>query len=740
MMDTGAVSRRGLLKAGGGLALSFCLPRAVLAQAAGNSLPGSLASTPSLDAWFRIGADGTVTLLTGKVELGQGVLTALAQIAADELDVPIDRLTVISGDTGVTPSEISTVGSLSMTLTGTAIRQAAAEVRQILLGLASARLKVSANQLQVEDGIVVAPGGERASYAELLGGRAIARHATGDAKPKSADQQRYIGRAIPRIDLPAKVSGTPIFIQDYRPAGMLHARVLRQPSQGAELLSFDERSVTAMPGVVKIVRDGSFLAVIAEREEQAIAGVEALEQSAEWREVPSDLTEAAIYDWLRAQPSEEMRILDNGVAAASPAQELKAVYRRPFQMHGSIGPSAAVGLLKDGHYLIQTHSQSVFDTAGAIAEMLGVPADQVRLQHMQGSGCYGHNGADDAAADAAILARAMPGRPVRVQWRRKDEHMCEPYGSAMEIEAQAGVDANGDVVEWKYDLWSTPHSTRPDQAGNLLAARSLARPFAAPRVSNFPAPSYGPDRNALPIYDFPAQRVTTHWIEAMPVRVSSLRSLGAYANVFAIESFMDELALNAGADPLEYRLRYLKDPRAAETLSRAATGFGWSQPRTAGRGRGMAFARYKNLAAYCAVVVEVEVSETTGELKVHRVVSSVDTGEIVNPDGVKSQIEGGIIQSLSWSLKEEVRFRDGRTVSETWADYPILTFGEIPAIHVDLLDRPGTPFLGVGEASQGPTAAALANAIFDASGVRLRTLPFTHERVSAALKAGPTRG
>lgn len=737
MMDAATFSRRSLLKAGGGLVLSFWLPRAVLAQETVDALPRSLASTPSLDAWFQIGADGMVTLLTGKVELGQGVLTALTQIAADELDIPIGQLTIISGDTGVTPHEIPTVGSLTMTLTGTAIRLAAAEVRQILLSLASARLKVSADQLRVDDGVVVAPDGRRASYAELLGGRAIARQATGQAKPKPRDQHRYIGRPTPRIDLPAKVSGTPIYVQDYRPAGMLHARVLRQPSQGAELLSFDEQAVVAMPGVVKVVRDGSFLAVITKREDQAIASVEALEQSAKWREAPGELTEETIYDWLRAQPSREIRILDKSVAGEAAAKELEAVYRRPFQMHGSIGPSAAVGLLKDGQYLIQTHSQSVFDTAAAIAEMLDVPAEQVRLQHMQGSGCYGHNGADDAAADAALLARAMPGQPVRVQWSRKDEHMCEPYGSAMEIAVRAGVDGKGDVLEWSYDLWSMPHSTRPDQAGNLLAASSLSKPFAAPPASIIPAPSYGPDRNALPIYDFPTQRVTTHWIEAMPVRVSSLRSLGAYANVFAIESFMDELALNARSDPLEYRLRYLKDPRAAETLTRAATAFGWSQSRVTARGRGMAFARYKNLAAYCAVLMEVEVSEDTGEIQVHRVVSSVDTGEIVNPEGVKSQIEGGIIQSLSWSLKEEVRFRDGRTVSETWADYPILTFSEIPAIHVELIDRPEAPFLGVGEASQGPTAAALANAIFDACGLRLRALPFAAERISTALKARP---
>lgn len=740
MMDAGTFSRRSLLKAGGGLALSFCLPQAAFVQETAGSLPRSLASNPSLDAWFRVGADGMVTLLTGKVELGQGVLTALTQIAADELDIPIDRLTVISGDTGVTPHEMSTVGSLSMTLTGTAIRQAAAEVRQILLGLASVRLKVSEDRLRVADGIVMAPDGRRASYAELLGGRAIARQASGKAKPKPADQRRYSGRATPRIDLHAKVSGTPIFVQDYRPDGMLHARVLRQPSQGAQLLSFDEQAVATMPGVVKVVRDGSFLAVIAEREDQAIASVEALEQSAEWRELPSELTEATIYDWLRSHPSKEIVILNKSVAGSAPAKELKAVYRRPYQMHGSIGPSAAVGVLKDGQYLIQTHSQSVFDTAGAIAEMLGVPPGQVRLQHMQGSGCYGHNGADDAAADVALLARAMPGRPVRVQWRRKDEHTCEPYGSAMEIEVRAGVDANGDVVGWKYDLWSTPHSTRPDQAGNLITARSLAKPFAAPPPFVLPGPSYGPDRNALPIYDFPTQSVTTHWIEAMPVRVSSLRSLGAYANVFAIESFMDELALNAQADPLDYRLRYLKDPRAAETLTRAATAFGWSASRPVGRGRGMAFARYKNLAAYCAVVMEVEVSEATGEVKVHKVVSSVDTGEIVNPEGVKSQIEGGIIQSLSWSLKEEVRFRNGRTVDENWAEYPILKFSEIPPIHVELLDRPEAPFLGVGEASQGPTPAALANAIFDACGVRLGTLPFTPARLASALtERAPSR-
>jgi CO/xanthine dehydrogenase Mo-binding subunit len=406
-------------------------------------------------------------------------------------------------------------------------------------------------------------------------------------------------------------------------------------------------------------------------------------------------------------------------------------------MHASIGTSAALATLgADGVLTVQTHSQSVFETGEAIAKMLGMPLARVRMQHVQGSGCYGHNMADDAAADAALLAVAVPGTPVRLQYTREQEHLWEPYGSAMLIKTRAGLDAQGNVLDWDLTIWSTPHGTRPGgQPGNLLSARYLEKPFSIPKPQNGGAPNFAADRNGIALYDFPGHNVLTHFITEMPLRVSSTRGLGAYANVFAIESFMDELAHSVGADPVAYRLRFLKDERARDAIVRAAEKFGWSQwQKSPGRGRGIGFAKYKNIAGYCAVALEVEVNRQSGRIRVLRAVASADSGHIVNPDGVSNQIEGGLIQSLSWTLKEEVQMDDTQVLSQDWSSYPILTFSEVPPVEVVLIDRPGQPFLGTGEASQGPTGAALANAVFDAAGVRFRRLPLTPDRVLQGLR------
>jgi len=406
-------------------------------------------------------------------------------------------------------------------------------------------------------------------------------------------------------------------------------------------------------------------------------------------------------------------------------------------MHASIGPSCAIATFsQQGDVLVQTHSQSVFETRAALAMMLGVDVAKVRCQHVQGAGCYGHNGADDVTADAVLLARAVPGQPVRVQWMRHDEHKWEPFGSAMVMKLEAGLDADGSVLDWEYHLYSTAHSTRPSGwAGNLLAAQMLAKPFAQPVPRNGGGPNYAADRNAIADYDFPGHKVVTHFVENFAVRTSALRGLGAYANVFAIESFMDDIAREAKADPVAYRLRYMKDERARAVLQKTADMFGWQNWKAApGRGRGIAYARYKGSATYTAVAIEAEVDRTSGRIRVLRAASANDAGEIVAPDGVKNQIEGGIVQSLSWTLKEAVRFGPGGVLSEDWNSYPILTFSEVPAIEIELIDRPGAPFLGAGEASQGPTGAALANAVRDATGVRFHELPFTPARVLAGLK------
>jgi CO/xanthine dehydrogenase Mo-binding subunit len=737
-MTAARLSRRAALK-GGSLVLLFSLTGPVATAQPGppSKLPGDLARNPELDSWIQIAADNSVTLKTGKVELGQGILTAFGQLCADELDIDLDRLTIISGDTSMCPREGVTAGSFSMPDGGTAVRAVSAEARQVLVGLAAQKFGVPAERLRTAGGAVSDPSsGRRVTYGELAGGQAFRRAASGAAPLKPLAERRYIGRPSPRRDLPAKLTGEAIFVQDYRPSNLVHGRVVRQPSYGARLQEVDTAAVEAMPGVLQVLRDGDFLGVIAQREWIAVKAARALAAAARWREdsaLPPDP-----WAWLQAQTPEDAQIkAQPRTGGLPPARTLEAVYRRPYQMHASIGPSCAVAEMKGDALVIHTHSQSVFETSEAIAKMLGMPVEKVQARHMNGSGCYGHNGADDVAADAALLARALPGRAVRVVWSRDDEHGWEPYGPAMITRVRAALDDKGDVLDWSYELWSTSHGTRPSgDPGNLLAGRTLNKPFPMPVARNFGGPNYAADRNAIPLYAFPGQSVTTHFIPATPIRVSSHRSLGAYCNVFSIESFMDELAHAAGADPVEFRLRQLTDERGKAVIEKAAETFGWrAWKRATGRGRGFAFARYKNLAAYCAVAVETEIDSKSGAPNVVRAVLAADAGEIVNPDGLKNQLEGGLIQSVSWSLKEQVRYDARRTTSRDWASYPILRMTEAPEVEVVLIDRPGEAFLGAGEASQGPTGAAVANAVFDATGARVRQLPITAEAIAAARRS-----
>jgi nicotinate dehydrogenase subunit B len=730
-------SRRAVLAGSGALVIGFSLtgPAALGQGAAPPRLPGDLARNRSLDAWLRIGADGRVSLLTGKVELGQGVLTAFAQICAEELDIELSRLDIVSGDTAQSPNEGATAGSFSMPDGGTAVRHACAEARQLLLEMAGTRWSRPPAGLVVSDGVIRDPGsGRTVSYWDLTGGRKLMREATGQVPPKPTGQRRLIGRSVPRLDLPPKLAGQAIFVHDYRPANLVHGRVVRPPARGARLETADLSVAERLPGVIKLVRDGDFLGVIAAGEWQAVKAAEALRGACHWSEaapVPADP-----WAWLLIQAPQDVVILDKPrPGGEAPSRTLKAEYRRPYQMHGSIGPACAVAELTDGALEVFTASQTVFDTGPAIARLLGLPAEKVRLRHMQGAGCYGHNGADDVAADAALLARALPGKAVRVQWSRADEHGFEPLGPAMLTRVEADVDAKGRVLDWRYELWSTSHGVRPGgDPGNLLAGGEVEKPFPMPPPRNPGPPNYGADRNAIAAYAFPGQKTTTHFVTALPVRSSSHRGLGAFANVFSIESFMDELAHAAGADPLKYRLAQLQDERGRAVLTRAADRFGWRAfKRTPGRGRGLAYARYKNIATFCAICLEVEADRATGRVRPIRAVIAADAGEIVSPDGLKNQLEGGLIQSLSWTLKEAVRFEGARVASRDWASYPILTFSEAPQITVELIDRPGEPFLGAGEASQGPAGAALANAVFDALGARVRQIPLSPERVQAAL-------
>ena len=741
-------SRRQFLKSAGALTMSFGIPlmdvhsQSAVAQDKPR-LAGDLQIHRKLNAWIRIdSATQMVELRIGKVELGQGILTAVAQVCADELDVDFAKIKLISGDTALVPDEGVTAGSFSMPYCATAVQAASAEVRAILLGLAENKLNQPAAQLKVQNGLIRANNGAQISYWELVIGESLNREATGLVKPKPISEHRYIGRSVPRPDIQAKVLGESIFVQELRPKGMLFGQVVRPPNHSARLQSVNLSKVEKMPGVVKVVRNGSFLGVIAKREAQAQAAAQALQSECEWQ-VPQNLPGTQeMQAWLLQTkpdviiPTKKQARANSASANTPVARVVEAQYYRPYHMHGSIGTSAAMATLgAEGMLTVQTHSQSVFQTGEAIAKMLGLPIDKVRMQHTQGSGCYGHNMADDAAADAALLAMQVPGQSVRLQYSREQEHAWEPYGSAMVMKTKASLDAQGNVLDWDFTLWSTPHGTRPSGLpGNLLSAAYLEKPFAMPKPVNGGGPNYAADRNAIALYDFPGHNVTTHFITEMPLRVSSTRGLGAYANIFAIESFIDELAHATGSDPVDYRLRFLKDERARDAIVRAAEKFGWSQWRkTPGRGRGIGFAKYKNIAGYCAVALEVEVNRQNGRIRVLRAVASADCGHMVNPDGVSNQIEGGLIQSLSWTLKEEVQMDKARVLSRDWNSYPILTFSEVPPVDVVLIDRPGLPFLGTGEASQGPTGAALANAVFDATGVRFRTLPLTPDRVLQAL-------
>jgi CO/xanthine dehydrogenase Mo-binding subunit len=719
-------SRRRFLAAGGSLTLAFALGRAWSAD----KLPGSLDKTPWLDAWIRIDADNGITVFTGKAELGQGIRTALLQVAAEELVVNPARIRLVTADTARTPNEGYTAGSHSMQDSGTALRYAAAQVRAVLAGLAARRFGADAAAITAADGAMRAPDGRSATYGELLAGQTLHLRADGQAAPRDPAAHTVSGRSLARVDIPAKVAGGAAYVQDLRLPGMVHGRVVRPPAPGARLDGVDEAAAARLPGVLKIVRDGRFLAVVADREYRAVKAAAALASGARWT-VPADLpgTQAPA-DLVLRLPSQATAILDRGAGIAS-GRTLRAAYSRPFQLHASIGPSCAVARLDDGRYTVWTHSQGVYPLRTALAEMLGVAEDAVHCIHVEGAGCYGHNAADDAAADAALLARAYPGRPVRVQWMREDEHGWEPFGPPMLAEVEAALDADGKIARWRYDVWSPPHNARPGKAGNLLAATHLAQPFAPPPAKPIPQPEGGGDRNAIPYYVLPDAHVVHHFQPSAPLRTSALRSLGAYCNVFAIESFMDELARAAGADPVAFRLRHLEDPRAVDVVHAAAQDFGWDGWRPqARRGRGFAFARYKNLAAYCALALEVEVARETGFVRIVRVQAAVDCGEIVNPDGVRNQIEGGVIQSASWTLLERVRYDAREVLTRDWAGYPILRFDQVPErLNVRLLDRPGQPFLGTGEAAQGPAAAALANAIFDASGLRLRDLPLDEARI-----------
>lgn len=689
-------------------------------------LPGSLRSNPYLDAWVRVDAQG-ITVYTGKAELGTGVKTALLQIAAERLEVAPNAIHILTADTALTPNEGYTAGSHTIVDSGTALYNAAGQVRQLLVESASRLWGVEPDQLVTRDAIIQEPSGRRMSYFEAVSGVDLHRYAEPKTSAKPAEKFSVIGHSLPRLDIPAKVSGGAAFVQDMRLPGMLHARLIRPPRPGCRLQSFDAGALQNLPGVVQVVRDGNFLAVVAKDEWQAVKAMRAGYEQAKWSEGDALPDMRNIHALLSQLPSRRYPISHNGSPAVVAGSSYRARVTKQYLMHGSIGPSCAVAWLKDGMLTVWTHTQGVYPLRAGIAEMLGLALDRVRCIHTEGAGCYGHNGADDAAADAALIAMRMPGSPVRVQWMREQENLWEPYSSAMITEVQASLDHSGRLQDWAYDLWTTPHNERIVNAGRLLPARLLAKPFTSAPSVPIAQPEGDGDRNAVPLYTVASTRIDMNFVTQMPFRTSAMRSLGAHINVFAIEACIDELATRAGVDSVAFRLAHLEDPRARAVIERVRDNFGWAaRPNAPGVGVGFAFSRYKNIMGYCAIAVQVRVHPQTGDIAVDRVVTAVDVGQIVSPDGLRNQIEGGIVQSTSWTLFEAIKFDAGGIRSYDWSGYPILRFSQLPSnVEVHLIDQPGQPFLGAAEIVQGPMAAALGNAVTDATGHRPSQLPLT---------------
>lgn len=713
------------------------------------SLSPSLERTPELDAWVQIHDGGTLTVFTGKAELGQKIKIAIATIAAEELDVEPERIRVGTADTKTSPNEMYTGGSNSMEESGNAVRQAAVHARKILLEKAADHLGEPVQNLIVHDGIVSGQANDkRVSYWDLMADTPFQHIIDKELPAKDPSQYRLIGKPVAGFGFEGLVTGATPFLHDLEMPGMVHARSVRPPHYLAVLKSVDDAPVRAMAGVIEVVRDGSFLAVCAEREEQAIWAAAKLESLAEWDLSKRLNSQTSIYDQLVSNPRESLRVID-GVAvddplppAGAPAglnRVLSATYLKPYIMHASMAPSAAIAHFTDEDHLhVWSHSQGVYPMRAALADVLEMPVENIEATHAPGPGCYGHNAAEDAATDAALVARAVVGRPVLLKWSREDEHAWEPYGSAMRVEMLAGVGEDGKIAYWSHDAYSDTQVARPGSNGaqsQLMPAWYLKKPFPQPPTKPNRGPNFGVHRNADPIYSFPEKRIGKHLVKELPLRVSALRALAAYGNIFALESFMDEVAHAEGKDPLEFRLSHLQDTRARDVLEAAAAKANWqNRDRSGETGHGLAVARYKNAKAYAAVYINLSVDDV-GEIILNKAVIAADSGQIVDPEGLRSQMEGGLIQSASWTLKEEVTFDSGGITSRDWETYPILGFDNIPEIETVLLNRPDQPFLGSGEATMGPTVAAIGNAVYDAIGIRMRQTPFTGENVRAAAAA-----
>jgi CO/xanthine dehydrogenase Mo-binding subunit len=716
-----------------------------------------------LDSWIAVNADDTITAYTGKCELGQGMLTAQTQLVAEELSVPLERVHIVQCDTETTPDQGTTSGSQSTptNFNEENLALAAATAREALLGLASTRLGVPADRLTVGGGSVSVTDDQskRATYGQLVGGRKLALTLSRTAKRKPTREWTVLGQPVPRVDMPALATGRFEFVHNVRVPGMLHGQVVRPPAVGATVAAVDESSVRGLPGVVKVVVRKNFVGVVTEKPWQAMQAAAALK--VRWTAGTTLPPQRELHEWMRKQPSRDALVLDSGdveQTLSRAATVIKATYLHPYQMHGSIGTSCAVADVRSDAATVWSPTQSAYPTRSGVAMLTGLPVDKVRVVFTRGSGCYGINGADTVSFDAALLSQAV-ARPVRIQLTRKDEMAWENYGLAYVIDQRIGLDTSGTIIAWDYDAWLPSLGGRPgyDAPGNVITGSLVGFEPAGvtPRAGTPPTGTLRNGSNAAPSYvagcigtscagagTIKSERVRTHTIRS-PFFTGPLRSPSRLQNTFAHESFLDEAAAAVKADPLEFRVRHLRDARLIEVVKAAAKAANWEarpspQPRQARtgivKGRGLAAVAYEGDNGYVAMVAEVAVDLASGRITATRFVVAQDCGPISNPDGMKNQIEGGALQGLSRALGEEVTWDEQKVTSIDWRTYHSLTLGfDVPTIESVLINRSGVEATGAGETAITIVAPAIGNAIFDATGVRIRQVPFTPDRVKAAL-------
>ena len=724
-----SVNRRSVLKASGLLVVAFSLaPRFTIASASVVAKP----VTPDLvDSYLAIGRDGRITVYSGKVDLGTGLRTALTQIVAEELDVPLSHVTLVQGDTLLTPDQGPSFGSLSIQNGGAQLRRAAATARRALLERAAVKFKTDASTLSIRDGVIVGPNSRELALGSVVGGRMLSLKLDQNAPLKSPADFKLVGKPVRRLDIPDKVTGRFTFMQDFKRPGMLHGRVIRPSGIGATLVSYDESSISAIPGIVKVVRNENFLGVVAKSEWSAIKAARQL--SVEWSAWGGLPEQSQIWEHVRHTKILKDDITsnrgDSEAALIGAPRKLAATYDFAIHTHGSIGPSCAVAEFEKGTLTCWTASQATHNLRKQLAAMLGVADESVRCIYVDGAGCYGRNGHEDAAADAVLLARAV-GQPVRVQWMRADEHGWDPKGPPTLLDLRAGLDADGKISAWESELFI------PSGIAGFVAL--VGADHAGLNSLGQLSPGGVINDLAIP-YAIPNVKTTAHRLESTPFKPSWIRSPGRMQNTFANECFLDEIAAATGADPLELRLQYLHDARGEELLERLAALSNWRQrPKPDRRGeivtgRGLAYIKYELVRTYVGVVAEVQVNMQSGEIVAKRFQIAHDCGQIINPDGLRNQIEGNVIQTVSRVLKEEVKFDRSMVTSLDWGSYPILTFPEVPEVVMDLIDRPNEVPWGGGEPTAAVVPSAIANAVFDATGVRLRSVPFTPSKVKSAL-------